>query len=56
MFDEESRTLTCAMPPNRVTVAPALNNFFWQGCLEQPRRIKHTSKYFVELEPALAWA
>jgi hypothetical protein len=55
-FDEASLTWTCDLPPNRVTVAGAYNNFFWQGCLERPHQFKHMSQYFAELEEALAWA
>jgi hypothetical protein len=55
-FDEASLTWTCNLPPNRVTVAGAMNNIFWQGCLERPHQFKQTSQHFAKLEQALAWA
>lgn len=55
-LDEKARTLTCDMPPNRVTLTPIINSFFWQGCLERPGKLKRHSPHFVKLDEALTWA
>ncbi len=52
----DTLSLVCDLPPNRGTVALTKYGWFWQGCIKQPDRFKHTSAYFADLEKALAWA
>ena len=56
VYNETSRIWTCDQPPNRATVSSAKDNWFWQGCIEQPDRLKNYGPHFVKLEEALVWA
>ncbi len=48
-------TLVCDDPPNRGTVTLTENGWFWQACVERPKRLKQWNGPLMWLEDALKW-